>query len=42
MKMRHEPRRKRAFRQNVVKAAIWVFLIFFIASVAGVAIIAVR
>ncbi len=42
MKMRHESRRRRAFRQNLVKAAIWVFLVLFIASVAGVAIVALR
>jgi hypothetical protein len=40
--MRHESRRRRAFRQNLVKAAIWVFLVLFIASVAGVAIVALR
>jgi hypothetical protein len=40
--MRHEPRRKRAFRQNVVKGAVWVFLILFVASVVGIAIVAIR
>jgi hypothetical protein len=42
MKMRHESRRKRALRQNLVKAAVWVFLILFVASVVGIAIVAVR
>jgi len=42
VKMRHEPRRKRAFRQNLVKAAIWVFLFFFVASVVGIAIVSIH
>ncbi len=42
VKMRHEPRRKRALRQNVVKGAVWIFLVLFVASVVGVAIIAIR
>ena len=42
MKVRHETRRKRAFRQNIIKGAIWVFLILFVASVVGVAIVAIR
>lgn len=40
VKMRHEPRKKRALRKNLVRAAVWVFLLFFIASIAGVAIVA--
>jgi hypothetical protein len=40
--MRHEPRRKRALRQNLVKAAVWAFLILFVASIVGVAVIALH
>lgn len=40
--MRHEPRRRRALKQNLVKAAVWVFLFIFIASVVGIAVVAVR
>jgi hypothetical protein len=42
MKMRHESRRKRAFRQNLVKTAIWVFLFLFVASIVGVAVVALH
>lgn len=42
MKMRHESRRRRALRQTLVKAAVWVFLLFFVASVVGIAVVAIR
>lgn len=39
---RYATRSKRALRQNLVRAAIWVFLVLFIGSVVGVAIVTVR
>ena len=39
---RYDPRSKRALRQNLVRAAIWVFLVLFVGSVVGVAIVTVR
>lgn len=38
----YETRSKRALRQNLVRAGIWVFLVLFIGSVVGVAIVTVR
>jgi|GEM_PF-2146593 hypothetical protein len=40
MKMRHVPRRKRVLRRNLVKTAVWVFLVVFVASIVGVAVVA--
>jgi hypothetical protein len=34
-------RRERKLRDNVKKAGIWVFLILFVASIVGVALVAV-
>jgi cell division septal protein FtsQ len=38
----YAPRSKRARRQNLVRAAIWVLLLLFVGSVVGVAIVTVR
>lgn len=39
---RYATRSKRALRRNLVRGAIWIFLLFFVASVAGVAIVTLR
>ena len=39
--VRIRTRRERALRDRIKKAGIWVFLIFFVVSVVGVALIAV-
>jgi len=38
----YETRSKRAFRRGLVRGAVWVFLLLFVASVVGVAIVTVR
>jgi hypothetical protein len=40
--MRHQTRRARLLRQRLVPAGVWVFLVFFVLSVVGVAIIIVH
>ena len=37
----YPPRGKKALRQNLVRAAIWAFLVLFVVSVVGVAVVAV-
>ncbi len=40
--MRHRTRRRRQLGDNLKKAAIWVFIAIFVASVVGVALITIR
>ena len=39
--MRPRTRRERALRENLKKAGIWVFLVIFVLSVVGVAVVTV-
>jgi hypothetical protein len=41
VKVRHETRSKRARRQKLLKAGIWLFLVVFALSVAGM-VVAIR
>jgi len=38
----YPPRSKQALRRNLIRTGVWVFLLLFIASVVGVAIVTVR
>ena len=40
--MKQRTRRERMFRENLKKAGIWVFLVIFVASVVGVAVVTLR
>jgi hypothetical protein len=39
---RYATRSKRTLRRNLVRAAVWIFLAVFVASVVGVAIVTIR
>lgn len=38
----YETRSRRAFRQTLMRMGIWVFVLLFVASIVGVAIVTVR
>ena len=40
--MKQRTRRERLFRNNLKKAGIWVFLVVFVVSVLGVAVVTLR
>ena len=38
----YAPRSKRAMRQTIVRMGIWLFLLLFVASILGVAVVSIR